>query len=355
LEGLGMPNLHAHLSKRREHLVALLLLPLLVVLAVLVFAWPAARVAPRVLPVGIVGTSSTAERALTELSNTQQGSFSFRLYANESSARTAILDRQIYGAFEITPTSLTVFNAGAASPVVAQLLTAVGHELASVTHPGATPLALKSVDVVPTSASDPRGLVLSAAILPLTICSILIALAVTQLHRRRPRPRQLAHLIGASVIGGLGAYVIAQGFLGALPHQPLATWAGFSLTILAISASTSAALAVLGPAGLGLSAAVMVFVGNPFSGVTSAPQLLPTAVDRIGQWLPPGAGASLIRNTAYFDGHAVGGHLAVLIAWATVGLAVTWFRGVRGRKAGSLARDTVMVAVEPSPIAGLAS
>jgi hypothetical protein len=336
-----MPNWPAHLSKRREHLIALILLPLLVVVAVLVFAWPAARVAPRVVPVGIVGTSPTAEHALTELSDAHQGSFSFRLYATESSARTAILDRQIYGAFAITPSSVTVLNAGAASPIVAQLLTAVGQELAIASRP---PLEMRSVDVVPTSASDPRGLVLSAAILPLTICSILIALGVTQLHRRSPRRRILTHLIGTSVLAGLGAYLIAQGFLGALPHQPLATWAGFSLTILAISASTSAALTVIGPAGLGLSAAVMVFVGNPFSGVTSAPQLLPTAVDRIGQWLPPGAGASLIRDTAYFNGNGIGSHLAVLIAWATIGLAVT---GLRGARAARLPLD--IAAASPVP------
>lgn len=347
-----MPDWRAHVSKRREHLVALILLPLLVVMAVLVFAWPAARVAPRVVPVGIVGTSASSQSALNELSNADQGSFSFRLYANEASARAAILDRQIYGAFAITPSSVTVLNAGAASPIVAQLLTSVGQQLALTSKPAIT---LRSIDVVPTSASDPRGLVLSAALLPLTICSLLIALAVTQLHRRSPRRRIVTHLLGASVLAGLGAYLIAQGFLGALPHQPLATWAGFSLTILAISASTSAALTVIGPAGLGVSAAVMVFIGNPFSGVTTAPQLLPTAVDRIGQWLPPGAGASLLRDTAYFNGNGIGGHLAVLIAWATIGLAVTGLRGRGAAKPDSLAGDTVMVAVEAGPVAGLAT
>jgi hypothetical protein len=331
-----MPTWAAHLHKRREHLVALILLPLLVVLAVMVFAWPAARVAPRVVPVGIVGTSATAQRALTDLAHGQEGSFSFRLYADEASARTAILHRAIYGAFDVTPTAVTVLNAGAASPIVAQLLTVVGQQFASE-QPGpasasTSPIAMKSVDVVPISAGDPRGLVLSSAILPLTICSILIALAISQLSGRSSLRRQLTHLVAASALGGLGAYLVAQGFLGALPHQPLATWAGFSLTILAISSATSAALAVLGPAGLALSAAVMVFVGNPFSAVTSAPQLLPPAVDSIGQWLPPGAGASLIRNTAYFDGNDIRGHLAVLIAWAALGLGVLGLRRLRGTR-----------------------
>jgi hypothetical protein len=65
----------------------------------------------------------------------------------------------------------------------------------------------------------------------------------------------------------------------------------------------------------------MIFMGNPFSGVTSAPQLLPAPVGTIGQWLPPGAGASLLRSTAYFNGHGASGHLVVLIIWIVLGVA----------------------------------
>jgi hypothetical protein len=65
----------------------------------------------------------------------------------------------------------------------------------------------------------------------------------------------------------------------------------------------------------------MIFIGNPFSGVTSAPELLPAPVGTIGQWLPPGAGASLLRSTAYFGGHGAAGHLTVLLVWIVLGLA----------------------------------
>jgi hypothetical protein len=68
----------------------------------------------------------------------------------------------------------------------------------------------------------------------------------------------------------------------------------------------------------------MVFVGNPFSGVTSAPQLMPSAVDHIGQLLPPGAGASLVRNAAYFNGSDSAGHLLVLGLWSAFGLAAVF-------------------------------
>jgi hypothetical protein len=314
---------------RRRLLVAIVALPLLITAAVLVFAWPAGRISPRNVPVGLVGTSPATQRALNELTVSQPGGFSFRLYADTATARAAIRSRRVYGAFVVTPESVTVLKATAASPAVAQLLDSAGKALASGIH-----ARLTSVDVVPEATGDPRGLVLSSALLPLTICSILVAAVLELLLERVSAVRRLASLIGTAVVGGLGAYLIAQGILGALPRQPVQTWAALSLALLAIGSTTAGLVALAGPPGLGVSAALMVFIGNPFSGVTSAPQLLPAAVDHIGQLLPPGAGASLVRNTAYFGGSDCAGHIAVLALWSVFGLgAVLLARRSPGRLA----------------------
>jgi hypothetical protein len=71
---------------------------------------------------------------------------------------------------------------------------------------------------------------------------------------------------------------------------------------------------LLGERGIALGALTMVFVGNPFSAVGSAPELLPQPVGGIGQLLPPGAGGNLLRSTGFFDGAGAGGHVAVLAA-----------------------------------------
>ena len=309
---IGLPK---YPPARRRLVVGAVALPLLITVAVLMFAWPAARVSPRGVPVGIVGTSPVTQSALTELTRTQPGSFSYRLYADLPTAREAIRTRHVYGAFDITADSVTVLKASAAGPAVAQLLDSVGATLASPSR-----ARLNSIDLVPTATGDPRGIVLSSALLPLTICSILVAAVFTLALERASAGHQLASLVGTAVVGGLGAYVLAQCFLGALPHQPLETWAALSLTVLAICAPTAALLSIAGPLGIGLSAALMVFIGNPFSGVTSAPQLLPSAVDHIGQLLPPGAGAGLVRDTAYFNGSDSATHLTVLALWSAFGL-----------------------------------
>jgi hypothetical protein len=163
--------------------------------------------------------------------------------------------------------------------------------------------------------------VFSSSLLPLTICSVIIAAAVGVLVKFRPAWRQIVALTVVSAVAAAGAYLIIQTFLGALPQHGVADWAGISLTILAMSAATVGLIALIGAVGLGIAAVLMVFMGNPFSGATSAPQLLPAAVDHIGQWLPPGAGANLIRSTAYFDGNGAAGHVGVLVTWIVLGFA----------------------------------
>jgi hypothetical protein len=316
--------LAAHPPWRQLTIIAVLL-PLTIVLAVLAFAWPAARIAPRQLPIGVVGTGPGSQQVVSGLTRSDPGGFDVRRYADEAIARSAIEDRAIYGAFAVSTGGITVLEASAASPSVAQLLGTVGQRLAAE-HAAASGLPQQAVrvrdlDVVALSAGDPRGLVLPAALLPLTICGVIMASVIALVLGFRPAWRQIMALAVVSATAGLGAYLIAQGFLGALPHQAVATWAALSLIVLAIGATTAGLIALIGAAGLGLGILLMIFIGNPFSGVTSAPELLPAPVGTIGQWLPPGAGANLLRSTAYFDGHGASGHLTVLIVWIVLGLA----------------------------------
>jgi hypothetical protein len=326
-EGTHMPkNLLAGHPLWRQLLTVSIALPAVVVAAVLAFAWPAARSQPRDLPVGIVGTSPGSERLVEHLTEADAGGFEFRLYPDVPAAHAAITHRDVYGAFVVTPGRIQVLEASAASPAVAQLLSTVGARLTGAATQRAAahhqpPVNLTTRDVVPVSSADPKGLVFSSSLLPLTICAIIVAAAIGVVVRFRPAWRQILALTVVSAVTGAGAYLISQTFLGALPHQGAADWASLTLTILAMSAATTGLIALVGPLGLGVAAALMVFVGNPFSGAGSAPALLPTAANHIGQWLPPGAGANLLRSTAYFHGHGAAGHVDVLAVWIVLGCA----------------------------------
>lgn len=112
----------------------------------------------------------------------------------------------------------------------------------------------------------------------------------------------------------------------------MANAAGLSLTILATAAVVAGLQALIGRAGAVLAGVAMALVGNPFSGASSAPELLPQPVGAIGQLMPPGAGANLLRSTGFFDGAAAAGHVAVLAAWALAGVTLLLVAGLRGRR-----------------------
>jgi len=311
----------------RQLLVLVVALPVVVTAAIMAFAWPSGRLQPRDLPVGIVGATPATQQVVAGLAKARPDGFDFHLYASAASARAAIHHRDVYGAIVMDPRGITVLEASAASNTVAQLLTGVGDQVATsetrqAAAAGGTSAALRAtiVDVVPSSKDDPRGAVMSSALLPLTICSIIIASAVAVLVAVKPAWRQLVALTSVAAVAGAGVYLIAQTWLGALPHQPWQSWGSITLTMLAISSATAGLCALIGTAGLALSAGLMVFVGNPFSGATSAPELLPDAVHHLGQWLPPGAGANLLRSSAYFDGNGAAGPLTVILLWIAFGL-----------------------------------
>src|SRR5262249_3575589 len=94
-----------------------------------------------------------------------------------------------------------------------------------------------------------------------------------------------------------------------------------ALTILAISSFLVALVWLFGNVGLSIGAPLMILLGHPWSGISSAPELLPKPTGLIGQLLPPGAGGQLLRSTAFFDGAGSAGHLAVLLTWTAAGFA----------------------------------
>jgi hypothetical protein len=300
----------------RQLAIVSIVLPAVVALAVLAFAWPAARISPRHVPIGVVGALPASQQLVSKLGSAEPGAFDLHLYPDIRTAEAAIRNREIYGAFADSPGQLQILDASAAGPAVSQLLTGVGAKLEAASRP---PVKVSTVDVVPLSSTDPKGMVLTSALLPLTICGVIVAIAVGLVVRFRPAWRQILALVVVALVASTGIYLVAQGWFGALPQHGFADWGALALTILALSAGTAGLIAFFGPPGVAMAAALFVFVGNPFSGVTSAPEMLPGAANHLGQWLPPGAGANLLRSTAYFGGAGAGGHFGVLLAWSLLG------------------------------------
>jgi hypothetical protein len=116
------------------------------------------------------------------------------------------------------------------------------------------------------------------------------------------------------------AVAMVQGWLGVIGGDWLVNAGVLSLTILAISSFSVGMAWLFGNVGLALGAPLMILIGNPWSGISSAPELLPEPAGLIGQLMPPGAGGNLLRSTAFFDSGGAAGPLAVLLVWTAVGL-----------------------------------
>jgi hypothetical protein len=223
----------------------------------------------------------------------------------------------------------TVLTASAGSPLIAQALTGLAQPRLEA-PPGGDPASAVAVeDVVPADPDDPRQVAFSASVLPLLIGGIITGVLVA-FTISPPGPRQIAALLAASALAGLAAVAVVQGWLGILGGGWLANAAVLGLLVLAIASMVTGCVAIIGPPGIGVAAVLMVLLGNPWSGLGTASEVLPTPVGDIGQLFPPGAGGQALRDTAFFDGAALRGHLAVLFVWIAIGMALIAVGARRG-------------------------
>jgi len=143
--------------------------------------------------------------------------------------------------------------------------------------------------------------------------------AVLSIALQRTRDRLVAALL-VTTGGGLAMAAVVQGWLDALEGSYWANAGVITVGLLAVTLPVMGLHRLLGDAGIGLGGLVVVLVGNPLSGVTSAPELLP--LGWLGQLLPPGAVGTALRGTSYFDGAGTGQALLVLGCWVAAGFAL---------------------------------
>lgn len=286
---------------------------LLQALLVTWFAWPAKNTAPRDLPVLVAGPAQATGALVEGLRTERPGAFDVRTVPDAAAADAALRDRQAYAAFVLGPDGVSLHVASAASPTVATLLTQAVPQLA-----GGRPVPV--VDVVPGPGADPRGAAFASSFLPLLITSLAGGIAL--LFVVRAHPVRVAGLLVFAALAGPAVAGIMHG-LGVLTGPFLPEAGVISLLALAVSASVSGLGAAFGAPGIGVGALLVVFLGNPISGLTAAPELLPRPWGTVGQFLPPGAGATLLRSVAFFDGAGAARPLWVLAGWVLGGLVLT--------------------------------
>lgn len=290
------------------------------------FGLPALHTAPRDLPIAIVAPAAAMAQLSGALEEAQPGAFAVTVADSADAAADLIRDRSVYGALVVSADGVDVQVASAASPSVATLLTQLGQGVAAQSGAQAT-----VTDVVPTSAADPRGIGLSAGALPIALGGFIAGVATTLLIQGTGR--RLVTMAAFAVVAGLAMTAILQFWFETFSGNFLATASAAMLGILATGMTVLGLESLLGRAGIALGALLIVLLGNPLSGLTSAPEMLPQPWGEIGQLLPPGATGTLLRNVAFFDGAAIGRPVLVLIGWVLMGVALLVLAGVRTGRA----------------------
>lgn len=278
------------------------------VLLLSLFAGVAANSEPRDLPVVVAGPPPAADGFAAALAAERPGAFEVSQVPGAAEAEAALRDREAYAAFVLGPDGIeSLYVASAASPAVAQLIT----QFASSQGAGVT-----VEDVVPASPDDPRGGGFSAGFLPLVLASMVAGVALVLAVAGR-----WSRLLGVGLYGALAGLAGAAilDWLGVLGGDYLANAAAIGLIALAAAAAVAGLAAAAGRVGLALGPLLVFLVGNPLSGVTTAPELLPQPWGVVGQWLVPGAGGTLLRAVAWFDGAGAAPAVWVLAGWAGVG------------------------------------
>ncbi|MCC3765816.1 hypothetical protein K3N28_22410 [Glycomyces sp. TRM65418] len=309
-------------------------LALLVGAITLAFAWPSSDIGPNELPIAVVGPPEAADQIQTRLDAVEPDGFDVTAAADVDAAETMIKEREVYAALATTPDGVTLYTASAASPMVARLLTGIAEQMAAQSGgPGA---ALTVEDLVPMPADDPNGAGLAASAFPLAVGGIVIAALIGLTVRGSGR--QVAAAIIAPLGVGATVAAILMYVLESVDGDFLSIAGALSFTMGATAWAILGLLKLLGRAGLAIGAVTVMLVGNPLSGMSGAPELLPAPWGEFGQFLTPGAGATLLRSTAYFDGHGAATAIGVLSTWAVAGVVLFTIGAVRA-KVGAVGAD----------------
>jgi hypothetical protein len=297
---------------------------------VLAFLWPALTSSPRNLPIAVAGPAAQVVQVTGAIVQIADGAFEITTVEDRDAAVDAIEHREVYGAI-VLGQSPEVLTASAASPVAAQALAAVAAQLqgqlqqaaaAQAAAQGGQPpsITVEVTDVVPLAETDERGVGLASAALPLVIGGLLGGILTSLLLAGRGR--RLVALALYAVFAGAALAGILQGWLGVLQGSYLVNAAAIALAMFSIGAAVAGLAALLGRPGLALGAVTFVLFAVPLASAATPVEFLLEPWGAVGQWFPPGAGATLLRDLSYFPSADAGFPWLVLAGWAVAGVAL---------------------------------
>jgi hypothetical protein len=281
---------------------------------------------PHHLPVGVVGDARQVEQVRSELDERAPGRFAVHGSADEATARTALLQRDVYGVLVPgQPPRLLV--AGANGQGVTMTLTQAFTPLAQ--EAGGQ---LQLQDLRPLAPGDTRGLGIFYGAFGVVLGGFLFGITSYQAAPRLPLRWRVVSILLFAVVSALLVAWAADVLYAAVP-------AGFGqvallvgLLALANAAPAALVLRAIGSAGTFVTSLGLVILGNAASTGNLPAQYLPPWLQPLAGVLPPGVAVRALRGATYFADDGVVRAYWVLGLWAVVPLLLIALLDVVGRR-----------------------
>src|SRR5438105_10205262 len=277
---------------------------------------------PHDIPVGLVGPPPAVDQLTAGFEKAAPGAFHFTAYDSEEAARAALDSRAVDGVLVLGVGGPRLILAGAAGDGSTGVITAVFSN--ALKGPGP---ALTVETVHPFAAGDAHGVVLFFAVVALIISTLVAAALLSTSGGRYSLGARLAALAAFGGLAGLAAMATATWIAGAYGPGFLGPgfWAAagvLALGSIAIGTVVAGSGRLLGRAGVGLAALVVVLLDLVTSGGPLGSRLLPDFY----RWLAPGMPAGQLyrglQNVLYFDGADLATPLTILGAWLLGGIVL---------------------------------
>ncbi|GEL98664.1 hypothetical protein [Cellulomonas terrae] len=296
---------------------------------VLAFLWPAVTSEPHDLPVAVAGPAAAVAPVAQGLDERAPGAFEVLPAADRGAAVDLVETREAYGAL-VLGEQPEILLASGGSPLVAQQLTALAPALQAQLG-----VPVTVTELAPLLEGDPRGAILGAVTFPLVIGGMIggIAISVTVVGVWR----RVTAVTAYSVLGGLAVAAVLQGWFGALAGSSWVNAGVIGLAILAIGGVIVGVVSVVGRPGIAIGPVLFLLIANPIASAAQPWQMLPEPWGAIGQWMPPGAAAALLRDESYFPQADTTQLWVALASWALLGLLLATLGHFRDTGAASRA------------------
>jgi hypothetical protein len=267
--------------------------------------------APREMPFGVTGPSPVVDAVQQKLS------LDLITYSSEADLTQAAERGDIYGGY-VPGSSSDMLTTVPAKSFFGEVYVRGGFTDAAKK----LDRTLTTTTVAPLPTADRTGAVVGLLLLPTLIGGYMIASMLFTATQTAAVAGRIAIVLGFSIVVALITGITAGPIIGAFPTSHL--WSllpCFALVTAAVALAAVAIQALVGKQGTALVALLFIIVGGPSAGGAGV-ALLPTYWQKIGVFLPPRHAIELYRNVRYFDGNNIGQPIAVLAAYALVGVAV---------------------------------